>query len=272
LNADKNVIAAKEIRTIIAEMGPVRAGDIPADTVPAPKKLFLIREGAWIAGVCTGLATYFNIDVAIVRVIFVLLALVTSGAWILVYFLMTLIIPYADTPEQKARAEGRSFSADDLLVRLQNKYDKLGGEYWNTFAAKKSTYWKDFAKRWISFTRVGSALFYFLAAIALGLLVIGWFVSLYSIATTGLMFGYVLIPSAGKAITAVFISCIFLIIFLPLQNLAEEAEAHAKGSVHRSGILEKIGRIFVWLVALYVIFSIVYQYYPQIHLAVTTLI
>jgi len=269
LHPGKNVVTGKEARNIIAQMGPVRAGEAVSDGAAAPKKkLYLIREGAWIAGVCTGIATYFTIDVAIVRLIFVVLALLTKGAWILVYVIMMLLIPYAETPEQKARARGHAFTADDLITRLQKKYDALSPEYWKNFTKDETGYWKDFGKRWLNFTRVGSALFYFLAAIALGLLVLAWFAALYSIATTGAAFGLILAPGASKATVAVFTSCIFLIVFLPLQSLAEEAEAHAKGLEYKTGIMEKIGRIFVWLVALYVIFSILYQYYPAVHTSV----
>jgi phage shock protein PspC (stress-responsive transcriptional regulator) len=270
LAAGKNVVTTREIRSIIAEMGPVAAGEVFAvDATPrAPKKLYLIRDGAWIAGVCNGLAAYFTIDVGIVRIIFVLLGIVTYGAWILVYVVMMLLIPHADTPEQKALARGETFTADGLIVRLEKKYGTLDADYWKNFAKKEESYWKDFAGRWINFTRVGSALFFFLAMVALGLLVIAWFTALYTVATTGLVFGYALVPLAGKAITAVFVSCLFLIVFLPLQSLAEEAEAHAKGRIHKTRIMEKIGRIFVWVVVLYVVFSISYQYYPAVHSAV----
>ena len=257
LSPEKNVISTREMRGIIAEMGPVDP-DLPAaKPLKVKRKLYLIREGAWIAGVCEGLATYFIIDVMIVRLIFVILALITSGAWVIVYVAMMLFIPHADTPEQKAESRGETFLADDYLARLKAAQESS--------TPTALSYWTGFYKRWFNFTRVGTALFYFFAAIALGLLVIGWFVALYSVVSTGAIFGFVLLPGATKATTCVFLSCIFLLIFLPLQSLAEEAEMHAKGLQYKTGIMEKIGRIFVWAVALYVIFSISYEYYPPIH-------
>jgi phage shock protein PspC (stress-responsive transcriptional regulator) len=95
-------------------MGPVQTGDTPGvgaprmDTPPgvhapgasaaeqpreqnkpgagtAPKRLYQIREGAMLSGVCMGIAAYLNIDVTVVRIVFVLLTLLTGGIWILVY-------------------------------------------------------------------------------------------------------------------------------------------------------------------------------------------
>jgi len=47
-----------------------------------------------IAGVCGGLAEYFNVDVALIRLAFVLVELLTAGAGgILVYVILWAIMP-----------------------------------------------------------------------------------------------------------------------------------------------------------------------------------
>ena len=56
------------------------------------KKLYRIRAGRKILGVCGGLANYFDIDPTIVRVVFALIGLFW-GAGILAYFIMALVIP-----------------------------------------------------------------------------------------------------------------------------------------------------------------------------------
>lgn len=55
------------------------------------KKLYRVAAGKQLCGVCTGFARYFSIDVTLVRLIFVLLALTTSG--ILAYIVCALIMP-----------------------------------------------------------------------------------------------------------------------------------------------------------------------------------
>ena len=58
-------------------------------------KKVLIRDtdNEMIAGICSGLGKYFDVDVTIVRLIFVVLLFLTSGSFLLVYLIGALIIP-----------------------------------------------------------------------------------------------------------------------------------------------------------------------------------
>lgn len=58
------------------------------------RKLYKSREHKTIAGVCGGLAEYFDIDVTIVRLIWVAFCLM-GGSGILAYFIAALVIPEA---------------------------------------------------------------------------------------------------------------------------------------------------------------------------------
>ncbi|MCL2201467.1 MAG: PspC domain-containing protein [Oscillospiraceae bacterium] len=54
-----------------------------------PKRLYRSRKNKWIAGVCGGVAEYFNIDPIIVRI----LAIIIPGfGWVL-YLILALIVP-----------------------------------------------------------------------------------------------------------------------------------------------------------------------------------
>ncbi len=55
-------------------------------------KLYRSRREKVIAGVCGGLAAYFNADPTLVRLIFIVLALL-DGVGFLIYFLMMIIVP-----------------------------------------------------------------------------------------------------------------------------------------------------------------------------------
>lgn len=58
------------------------------------KKLVRSRKARMVAGVCGGIADYFNIDPTVVRVAYVLLSLMTAAfPGILVYLMLTMIIP-----------------------------------------------------------------------------------------------------------------------------------------------------------------------------------
>ncbi len=57
------------------------------------KSLFRSRTDRMIAGVCGGLAEYFNIDPTIVRLLYVILTLFSKGLGILAYIILILAIP-----------------------------------------------------------------------------------------------------------------------------------------------------------------------------------
>lgn len=59
---------------------------------PSTKKLYRSKTDRRIAGVCGGLAEYFNIDATLVRLLFVLGLLLVGGTfW--AYIIMWIVIP-----------------------------------------------------------------------------------------------------------------------------------------------------------------------------------
>lgn len=65
------------------------------------KKLYRSVDDRWLAGVCGGLGKYFNVDPTLVRVIFVVLALIGLGGVIL-YLLLWVLIPPEPTADEQA--------------------------------------------------------------------------------------------------------------------------------------------------------------------------
>ncbi len=65
------------------------------------KRLFRSRKDGLIAGVCGGLAEYFDVDPSLVRLIFIL-AVFLGGAGLIVYLVAWLIVP--ENPEQSPTA------------------------------------------------------------------------------------------------------------------------------------------------------------------------
>jgi phage shock protein PspC (stress-responsive transcriptional regulator) len=145
LSAHKNVVTGGELEQVIAQMGPVddthaaASGEAPASAKPepapgaasaragegsadAPRRLYQISEGALVSGVCKGLAAYFNADVTLVRVIFVVMIIFTAGLGLLAYLALMIVIPYASTSEEHAAARGLPFNARALVERAKAKY------------------------------------------------------------------------------------------------------------------------------------------------------
>jgi phage shock protein PspC (stress-responsive transcriptional regulator) len=167
LRPHKNVLTAAEVDEVLKEMGPVQSdggaeagasagagpGNGPnADSksgaagVGTPKRLYQIREGAMLSGVCTGLAAYFNIDVTIVRIAFVVLTLLTTGIWILVYLGMMLVVPFANTGEEYAAAAGAPFNAQEVIGRAKKHYAEFkDSKEWRRHWRQQRREWR---RRW----------------------------------------------------------------------------------------------------------------------------
>jgi phage shock protein PspC (stress-responsive transcriptional regulator) len=151
LGPHKNVVIRTEIEQVIREMGPVDSGagsgaaqagaspDAQARSTAgsatteaagrsgatASKRLYQICDGALISGVCKGLAVYLNVDVTLVRILFVVAAILTGGLAVLVYVIMMFIVPYANTPEEQAAARGLPFNARVLVEQAKLKAAQL---------------------------------------------------------------------------------------------------------------------------------------------------
>jgi phage shock protein C len=56
------------------------------------RKLYRSRTNRTLAGVCGGLSQYFNTDATLIRVLFVVLAVV-GGSGLLIYLLLWIVVP-----------------------------------------------------------------------------------------------------------------------------------------------------------------------------------
>ena len=100
------------------------------------KKLFRDDENKRLGGVCSGLATYLNIDVAWLRMAFVVLTLLTffsgkyTGTWSLsipvVYAVLWVSMPAARTAQDRWAMKGDSGTADEIRRNVQAGIHEMG--------------------------------------------------------------------------------------------------------------------------------------------------
>jgi phage shock protein PspC (stress-responsive transcriptional regulator) len=144
LGAARNVLSEVEIKRILAEMGPVESSSQQANAASAsggssssgsaaappretsgPKRLYRIEEGEMIAGVCNGLAAYFGVDPTIVRLVFVVLLVLSTGFFAIAYLVLMFVVPAAKTSEERAAARGLPFNAQELVEQAKQHYANL---------------------------------------------------------------------------------------------------------------------------------------------------
>jgi phage shock protein PspC (stress-responsive transcriptional regulator) len=70
------------------------------------RRLYRLREGQMIAGVCAGLAAFLEIDANIMRLLFIVAGLFTGGVLVIAYLVLMFVMPPAQTEEEIATAHG----------------------------------------------------------------------------------------------------------------------------------------------------------------------
>ncbi len=83
------------------------------ETGQVKKRLFRDPDNKAVGGVCSGLASFLNIDTTIVRII-LLLALLLWGSGLLVYLVLWIVVPLAKTPAQKCEMRGLEPTAENM--------------------------------------------------------------------------------------------------------------------------------------------------------------
>jgi phage shock protein PspC (stress-responsive transcriptional regulator) len=107
-DAVDRVFSRADVSAVLDAVGAVEApspigASAAASEPPAPRRrprnrrLYRIHENQALGGVCTGLATYADVDLDVVRWIVALLTVFTFGGFALVYLVLMFVLPVVDT-------------------------------------------------------------------------------------------------------------------------------------------------------------------------------
>lgn len=91
--------------------------------VNTKKPLYRLPKQGLIAGVCAGLADYFDFDVTLIRVIFVIAAFITGGAVVIMYIILAIVLPVDasdDTVSEKVQRLGQDLKKNQVVHRMRN--------------------------------------------------------------------------------------------------------------------------------------------------------
>ncbi|MBO6168980.1 MAG: PspC domain-containing protein [Bacteroidales bacterium] len=114
----QRVVDLPLVEKVISQLGLPDGSTMPGpelqDTAQKlPRKLYRDPLDRRIAGVCAGLAAYFDVDVVLVRVL-MLVALVAGSAGFWIYIILWIAVPKATSPEQQCELRGLSPSAENI--------------------------------------------------------------------------------------------------------------------------------------------------------------
>lgn len=273
LNFHKTVLTESEIKDIIDEMGPVEGEETPktnepgnesTENVPPAKQLYRVREGKVLAGICNGLAAYFGIDVVLVRVIFILLALVTQGLMVFFYIIMIFIIPPADSDEKLAAAYGVPFNAQEVLNQAKHEYRSAKQSMRNWKRDRKRQWREAIRRERIEFMRptetAGAVFLRVVCGLIAAVLTIGWMIGLVTLFVTGALFGTIWF-AWPIWIIAILFTIFYGIIVSPFSEGKWNSYGCNGGYCSRPRCGGGLGSILV----LIAIFWALYHFVPQTH-------
>ncbi|MBL8160081.1 PspC domain-containing protein [Candidatus Saccharibacteria bacterium] len=110
------------------EPAPGQPAPGATDSPPPIRRLYRLPRDGKVAGVCAGLADYLEMDVTLVRVLFVILTLASGGFGVLVYLIMAIVMPTSDAPASGVRTGsdvGKNLNAIAADIRDSGGIDRL---------------------------------------------------------------------------------------------------------------------------------------------------
>ncbi len=282
----KTVVSQARAEEVIKEMGPVQAdekqegtaGDENASAGQRPqdsgaKRLYRVREGAMLFGVCTGLAAYFDADVTLVRIIFVALTVLTHGFGALIYFIMLLVIPHANTSAEKAAAFGAPFTAQEFINRARSEYQKFKGsgqvkqwkQQWKQHTREEKREMKQEYRAQTRSQCQGSPLTLspFLALL-IGLVSVFWVIGLVTLVSKGVIYTLVIPAAIPLWIAILGWLCVYALVMSPLKatRFAYRYDGNSRYHHHEDGFLEGIA----WTAFLVILGWALWRYVPGSHI------
>jgi phage shock protein PspC (stress-responsive transcriptional regulator) len=290
MGSHKTVVNGADIARILEEMGPVEtAEEKPASTASddatgpksdyigySPRKrLFNIREGAMLAGVCNGIAAYLNVDVTWVRIAFALLTIFSWGGFLVIYIVMAFIVPTANTAEDRAAAFGMPFNTEELISRAKKNFEKFGSDYrwrreWRRQQRQWHRQWQHMNEQMRHATthavpqmsnaaRAIIGILLPIAAIIGAVLFVGWILALVSLITQQTVFGWALPHGVPLWVGILVLALLYFAISTPLKMIrhgSHQAAGYHPGWSALHGLM--------WIGFTVLFFWLAYTFFPGV--------
>lgn len=162
LDGKRQVVAMGDVEHVIGVMGQPEdyadgEGRAEAESTVPPssgksndkgyKRLFRDPDDKWVGGVCAGLAAYIGMDPIWLRIILIVLFFLGTGVPFLLYLILWILVPKAESAADRLRMEGEPVTVDNLKRAFEEGGKRVANEA------------KDLGRNWSreARTRSGSA-------------------------------------------------------------------------------------------------------------------
>ena len=144
ISSSSQVISVKELDEVIAVMGQPEDymvdEEIFEDTPPTStrrraqsshKQLFRDIDNKFISGVSSGLGHYMGLDAIWVRLLWILLTVISSGFFIIIYLLFWILVPAAVSTSDKLKMTGEPINISNIEKKFKEGYDNVADKVKN---------------------------------------------------------------------------------------------------------------------------------------------
>jgi phage shock protein PspC (stress-responsive transcriptional regulator) len=136
-SGEKDVITLAWVEQIIETMGTPEdfveeegeEDEVFTGSTKRKRRLYRDPEHRVIGGVCGGLSAYFNMDPVILRIIFVVLFFVTTGAALLAYLVLWIAVPKAVTTAQRLEMRGQEATVKNIEKSIREEVKEVKESY-----------------------------------------------------------------------------------------------------------------------------------------------
>ncbi len=140
---ERQVITHKEVDQVISVMGQPEDYMVDEDIfedepkksqtkeTTRAKKLYRDIDNKYIGGVCAGLEHYLGVDALWIRLIFVLLAIFTTGFGLIAYILLWILVPEAVTTSQKLDMRGEPVNISNIERKVKEGFGDVADKVKN---------------------------------------------------------------------------------------------------------------------------------------------
>jgi len=204
---ERQVISYKEVDEVITIMGQPEDymvdeeifEDEPSysysQTKTTGKQLFRDTDHSYVGGVSSGLAHYMGIESIWVRLLWVILTIASSGAFLLIYIALWIFVPEAKTTADKLSMRGEEVNISNIERKIREGFDDVAGKV-------KSVDYEKYGKQARSgatsaATGISAAILFILnifvkfigimILLVAGSILIGLFIALFTVGTFGII-------------------------------------------------------------------------------------
>lgn len=205
IKIERQVIGVKEVDEVIAVLGQPEDymldeeifEDEPLQTryKSKGKQLFRDTEHSYVGGVSSGLGHYLGIGAVWVRLLWILLTVLSSGAFILIYIALWIFVPEAKTTADKLSMRGEEVNISNIERKIREGFEDVSGKMKNVDYEKYGNQARSGASN--AAKGVGSGILFLLnifvkligifILLVAGTTLIGLFIGLFTVGTFGLI-------------------------------------------------------------------------------------